>query len=180
MLLSGDEIGRTQQGNNNAFCQDNEVSWLDWQDSDQDLLRFVSELTDLRRKHTGLRWSSWSRSASGEVGMTWLKPDGTRLEGLGPEAASACAVPIDGTAFGAVDFRGADIADDDFLILLNASASTASFKLPSARSHAWQLVLDTSREHGEGFGAIADHYDMEAHSLVCFRSEFTPVTAPPG
>ncbi|HYL08472.1 MAG TPA: glycogen debranching protein GlgX [Candidatus Udaeobacter sp.] len=174
MLLAGDEIGRTQLGNNNAYCQDNEISWLDWQSADGQLLEFARRLVRLRHGHTALRRSAWSRSIGdpgSETGITWSTPEGLSIDPAGANDAAAVAALIDGTAVGAVDYRGTGIEDDDFMILINPTASGVSFQLRAPAGGGWITVVDTARDDDVDPVRAAARLTVGARSLVCLRSE---------
>jgi glycogen operon protein len=148
MLLAGDEIGRTQQGNNNAWCQDNALSWTDWSGADHVLLDFVERLARLRRALPALRDPVWARS------LVWLTPQGepmreahwhdTELRAFG------CLQPVAGADAPA----GGDPAGAALLILINGGDQPCEFVLPQGDHSRWTLRLDTSDPlHGEGAAA---------------------------
>src|SRR5690606_1960982 len=157
MLLGGDELGRTQQGNNNPFNQDNPVSWYDWDldDRRRALLRFASRLVALRKRHPALR-----RQAYYEVRPCWLRPEGagmTAPDWDDPERRSL-----------ALQLSDAGDEDEELLLLLNASRDASRFVLPPGR---WVVEVDTARpDIGEG-GEIAQAYELPPQSLalLCFR-----------
>jgi isoamylase len=150
MLLAGDELGRTQQGNNNAYCQDNELSWIDWEAAGKhaDLLEFTSSLIALRREHPVFRRR---RFFSGELGgqrdISWLTPAGTEMTGAdwGASDTRSLAVLLNGEAITEPGPRGETITDHSFLLLFNASDQPVAFTLPAASAAAgWQVVVDTA------------------------------------
>jgi isoamylase len=148
MLLGGDECGRTQRGNNNAYCQDNEISWYDWDHVDDDLLDFTRRLITLRREHPVLRRRRWfqGRSIRGSVDLGWCKPDGTEMsDDDWDDAASAPAVGIflNGDAITDRDRRGQRVTDDSFLLLFNGHADAIDWTLPKQWGQWWELVTDT-------------------------------------
>ena len=147
MLLGGDEYGRTQRGNNNAYCQDNEISWYDWDRVDDDLLEFTRRLITLRREHPVLRRRRWfqGRSIRGSVDLGWCKPDGTEMSDDDWDAAFAPAVGIflNGDAITDRDRRGQRVTDDSFLLLFNAHADAIDWTLPKQWGQWWELVTDT-------------------------------------
>jgi isoamylase len=151
MLLGGDEIGRTQRGNNNAYCQDNDVSWFDWESSDCDLLEFTRGLIRLRRDHPVFRrrrWFSGEPAPDGELpDISWHRPDGQEMaEPDWHQAdARAFAVFLNGGALRDVDHLGRPIRDDSFLLLFNAHGDAVTFALPASLPPArWQVVVDTA------------------------------------
>jgi glycogen operon protein len=139
MMLAGDELGRTQGGNNNAYCQDNPVSWLAWESADPAMCEFAATLVELRRTHPALRRISWfdgSPSTLGERDIAWLWRDGAEMTREQWEnGANRC--------FG---FRlGRDSAREAaLLVLMNAGAEDVEFVLPPAPGGAWELRLDTT------------------------------------
>jgi glycogen operon protein len=149
MLLGGDELGRTQGGNNNAYCQDNAVSWFDWERIDEDLLAYTRRLIALRREHPVFRRRRWfqGRPIRGTVDIEWLKPDGSEMSDEDWDAgfARSIGVVLDGGAIHTRDERGRPIRDDSFLLLLNAHHEAIDWTLPDA---GWDLLLDTSQPTG--------------------------------
>ncbi|MGE5290275.1 MAG: glycogen debranching protein GlgX [Micromonosporaceae bacterium] len=151
MLLAGDEIGRTQQGNNNAYCQDSEVSWVDWENQDTELLEFVQALSELRRGHPVFRrrrfFQGVSPSGDGLRDISWLTPSGRDMtdEDWNADFGKAIAVFVNGDAITEPDPRGERVTDDSFLLLFNAHSDPVAFTLPSERFGAsWEVVLDTA------------------------------------
>lgn len=150
MLLGGDEIGRTQQGNNNAYCQDNEVSWYDWQHVDHALQRFVADVIALRRQHPTFRRRQFfqGRDVRGDVAvdLAWYTLDGDEM---GEDAWAAgdlgsIAVYLGGRSI-ETGARGETITDDDVLWLVNADGEERTATLPRAQhEHHWRVVLDTA------------------------------------
>jgi glycogen operon protein len=157
MLTAGDELGRTQQGNNNAYCQDNELSWLDWGTADAELTEFVRQLIALRKRHPGFRRRSYPKPED----VTWLTPHGapmTQADWTNPESR-ALGMLLLGKQLAERDDRGAPLEDDDLLLLLNAGEEAVEFALPGA---GWQLLLDTATP-GRG---VANPYYLQPRSLA--------------
>jgi isoamylase len=151
MLLAGDELGRTQRGNNNAYCQDNKVSWVDWAEADADLLEFVQVLAGLRRDHPVFRRRRFFQgrpySDDGLGDIAWLTPSGHHMTGRDWEAGfgKAIAVFLNGDAITEPDPRGQRVVDDSFLLMFNAHSDLVTFTLPPPRFGAsWEVVLDTA------------------------------------
>jgi isoamylase len=151
MLLAGDEFGRTQHGNNNAYCQDNEVSWVDWQEADTELLEFVRALAGLRRDHPVFRrrrfFLGQSDSGDGLGDIAWLTPSGRHMTDRDWDAgfSKAIGVFLNGDAITEPDPRGQRVVDDSFLMLFNAHSDPVAFTLPPARfGKSWEVVLDTA------------------------------------
>ncbi len=163
MLLAGDEMGRTQQGNNNAYCQDNELSWVDWEGvaKHADLLGFTCELSELRRLHPVFRrrrfFSGRPAAAPGRGGeagladIVWLTPSGRAMTAADWQVgyARSLAVFLNGNAITEPAPHGEPLRDDDFLLLVNAHDEPVTFVMPPARfSAGWQIVVDTSAPGG--------------------------------
>jgi isoamylase len=154
MLCAGDEISRTQHGNNNAYCQDNVVSWVDWSllDSQRDLAEFTRALSALRRDHPVFRRRRFFRGrphgaggAEGPGDIVWLTPAGREFHDHDwRSGGKALAVFLNGDAITEPDPRGERITDDRFLLLFNAEAEAVSFMLPGVRyGREWQIAIDT-------------------------------------
>jgi isoamylase len=149
MLLGGDEIGRTQHGNNNAYCQDNEISWYDWEHADAGLLGFTQGLIDLRQQHPSFRRRRWfqGRQIHGErvTDIGWFVPDGSLMDEdkWSEQSAKAIAMFLAGDDLG-VDQRGQPMSDATFFVMLNAADNNVIFTLPEERwGKRWRLVFDT-------------------------------------
>jgi glycogen operon protein len=145
MLLAGDEFGRTQAGNNNAYCQDSEISWIDWAAAGRnaDLLKFACELIALRREHPIFRRR---RFFSGSGDITWLTPAGEPMTETDWRADGSClAVALNGEAITEPDDRGQQITDDNFLLLFNAGEQPQTFQPTSPGPAAeWEVIIDTA------------------------------------
>jgi isoamylase len=154
MLLGGDELGRTQRGNNNAYCQDNETSWYDWEHVDEPLLEFTRGLIALRREHPVLRRRRWfqGRSIRGSVDLGWFKPDGAEMCDDDWDAGSLRAVGIflNGEAITDRDRRGQRITDDSFLLLFNAHADPVDWTLPKQWGQWWEVIIETADPGRDG------------------------------
>ncbi|WP_084517211.1 glycogen debranching protein GlgX [Desulfatiglans anilini] len=155
MLLHGDEAGRTQNGNNNVYCQDNPLSWFNWEELDEDFLAFVRKLIALRKDHPVFRRRGWflGRAIHGsEVhDIGWFAPGGEQMteEAWHSASVKALSVFLNGDAILYPDAYGERVVDDSFLILFNAHQEALSFKLPGPEwGERWRPVLET----GEGWG----------------------------
>ncbi|MFN3324176.1 MAG: glycogen debranching protein GlgX [Bryobacteraceae bacterium] len=176
MLLGGDEFGRTQHGNNNGYCQDNEISWFDWKSVDGDLLEFTRKLIRFRREHPVFRRRRWfqGRPIHGDEvsDIGWYTPAGDVMseESWRSDHAKSLAVFLNGKAIPSPNPKGEPITDDSFYLLFNAHYEALDFKLPSELGHRWELVLDTdaARDSGETFddGAVVR---LEARSVALLR-----------
>ncbi|GAB3962122.1 glycogen debranching protein GlgX [Actinoallomurus acanthiterrae] len=145
MLSHGDEACRTQRGNNNAYCQDNEISWMTWSDSpEQDILRaFVRRVTELRREHAVFRRR---RFPTGDGDILWYTTNGRPMTDADWQTpyAKAITVFLDGDRIAEPDRRGEPIRDDSFLLLFNAADLDLNFVLPDTGGGMWTGVLDTA------------------------------------
>jgi glycogen operon protein len=192
MLLGGDPLGQTQRGNNNAYCQDNEISWINWElrEVDKDLLAFVQSMIALRRKHPAFHRKRFFQGraikGAGIKDILWLKPDGHEMtdEEWRVDSARCLGLFLAGEGLSEVDKRGQPVKDEDFLVLMNASHEPVPFSLPgAAEGHRWEALVDTSCEptgqpqcHHENDGA----YSLEARSLVVLVARLTSPSKPPG
>ncbi len=145
MILGGDEIGRTQQGNNNAYCQDNEISWYDWQSADEDLLDFTRRLIRLRAAHPVLRRRRFITGAMADD-LRWFTPDGSAMTDSDWRAGWTRSVMayLDGSRDPDRDDRGRPMLDDDLLLLVNGWSEPLDFTIPEVASGTtWRVELDT-------------------------------------
>jgi len=157
MLLAGDEMGRTQQGNNNAYCQDNEISWVDWAvraEDDQELLDYVRALIKLRAEHPVFRRRRFFRGQTVRGGrqrlgdIAWFTLAGEEMTGDDWDAGfvKSLTVFLNGRAISEPDRRGERIQDDSFLLLFNGSEQDLVFTIPPRRyGQRWAKALDTAR-----------------------------------
>jgi glycogen operon protein len=159
MLLGGDETGRTQRGNNNAYCQDNEISWYDWEHVEEDLTDFTRRLIAFRREHPVLRRRRWFQGLPirGSVDLGWFKPDGTEMgdEDWDTGLVRSVGVFLNGEAITDRDRRGQRVRDDSFLLLFNADSEGIDWQLPGQWGQWWEPVIETadSQREGEVFAA---------------------------
>jgi len=154
MVSGGDEMGRTQQGNNNGYCQDNEISWYDWARADTDLFEFTQALIEVRRSHPVFcrrRFfqgrSVRGRGLGGLKDIAWFKPDGQEMGDADWDTgyARSLGVFLNGQAIPDLDRRGQPIKDESFYLLFNAWDQPIDFTLPSdGWGRSWDLVLDSS------------------------------------
>jgi glycogen operon protein len=156
MLTAGDELGRTQRGNNNAYCQDNELSWVDWESADPDLLAFTRQVLRLRRAHPLFRRRTYPRPED----TSWLAPEGremTEQDWRLPFARCVGMLMI-GQRLAERDERGNPVIDDDLLLLLNAHHEAIDFRLPEGR---WTVLVETAAGK-----ASEETYCLEGRSVV--------------
>jgi glycogen operon protein len=183
MLLAGDELGRSQSGNNNAYCQDNEISWIDWEGIDPEgraLHDFVRRLLELRRKHRVLHRRRFFRGLQPANGsakdITWLAPGGRERvpeDWLDPSQRSLAFLLSGAADEYHVDASGAAEPDDSFFVVLNASDVAIDHELPRLELPCvWECVLDTAHadEDAGKSGLPGDAILVEARSVVCFVS----------
>jgi glycogen operon protein len=145
MLLGGDEMGRTQQGNNNAYCQDNEITWFDWSQPDTGLQDFTKRLIALRRAHPVFRRARFLAGTEAAE-LRWFTPSGTEMTDAdwADQNALAIALYLDGSDDPDRAADGTWLVDDDFLVLVNAWWEPLDFTLPATRPQAiWQVEIDT-------------------------------------
>ncbi|MEO8694419.1 MAG: glycogen debranching protein GlgX [Acidimicrobiales bacterium] len=149
MILGGDEIGRTQQGNNNAYCQDNEVSWFDWDNADESLCEFVSAVIALRRDHPAFRRRQFFQGRSlhgeGSVDLAWFSPEGDEMndDAWNQGDLKSLTIFIGGSSI-EQSARGEAVTDNNFLWLINASHEPVTVSLPDDQwGKRWRVVLDT-------------------------------------
>jgi glycogen operon protein len=152
MILAGDEIGRTQQGNNNAYCQDSELTWIDWEHADQDLLRFATSVLMFRRTHAVFRRPRWFQGqplwSGGVPDIAWFTPAGKEMRSDTDWAvgfAKSLMVFLNGRAIPSRGPHGEPVADNSFLLCFNAHFEPVAFTMPD-RTYGtrWQRVIDTA------------------------------------
>lgn len=156
MLLSGDELGRTQKGNNNAYCQDNELSWLDWdlQEENEALLDFTRQLIYFRRQHPVFRRRKWFQGqaihGSGVGDISWFNPDGGEMteEQWNIGFAKAIGIFLNGEAIPTRGKQGERVMDDSFMLLFNAHYEAIEFMIPPGlRQWEWSAIVNTTKPH---------------------------------
>ena len=178
MLYAGDAIGHTQLGNNNAYCQDNATSWLNWnlQPQDRDLLAFVQRMISLRKRHPVFHRRRFFQGrpikGASVKDVLWLNPSGNEIsEGEWRDPSLHClGVFLSGEGLGETDERGRELRDENFLVLLSAHHEDVGFTLPAFRAGSrWTAWMDTSREGGlrslESYDA-GTSYPLQARSMV--------------
>jgi isoamylase len=179
MLLGGDELARTQGGNNNAWCQDNEISWFDWEldDDKRELLDFARRLIYMRRHHPAFRrrffLQGTSVEGSGLPDVWWFRPDGRRMTRRDWENGEMrwLGMFLNGDELHETTSRGEPIGDESFLVLFNAHHEPVTFQLPARRFGArWKLELSTADPHAEERSfAARDPVEVESRSLLVLR-----------
>ena len=184
MLCAGDEWARSQQGNNNAYCQDNEISWLnwDWNEEQKALLEFSKKLIVLRREHPVFRRPKFfqgRRIRGSEIkDVMWFNPGGNEMsdEEWSSPFVRCLAMLLSGDTIDVLSFEGEPIRDQTFLLLINAHHETLPFVLPGEEDLEWRLVVDTAdeagfTENGKSY-ASGDDFDVEgrAMKLLCLTA----------
>ena len=180
MVCGGDERGRTQGGNNNAYCQDNEVSWLSWRTTpeEEDLVAFSRFLIRLRQRHPVFRrrrfFQGRSIRGAGVEDLSWFEPDGREMtdEAWNTHFVRALMVRLAGDEIDETDIDGRPIADDTFLLLLNASEDAILFRLPAhAPEVQWERVIDTHEsDWGRSLLLKGARYRLRSRSLALLRT----------
>jgi glycogen operon protein len=150
MLVGGDEMGRTQGGNNNAYCQDNPVSWYDWASADQSLLQFTRSLLRLRQRHPVFCRRRWFQGrpihGSGVSDIGWFTPGGVEMSDDDWQAgfAKSLGVFLNGDAIPTPNERGEKIVDQSFYVMFNAHHQALTFTLPEEKwGNRWTELLNT-------------------------------------
>jgi glycogen operon protein len=181
MLRGGDEFGATQQGNNNAYCQDNEISWLDWKHGEHErrLRDFSAKLIHLRQEHPIFRQPRFfqGRDLRGEgvKDITWIDASGAEMsdEAWRADFAKIIGVMLSGDSLVVRDFFGNTIRDDTFLLFFNAHHEDFAICLPGEENVQWRLLIDTADEAGFVAGAPmfngAQEHTMTARSFCLFE-----------
>jgi glycogen operon protein len=170
MLCGGDEIGRSQQGNNNAYCQDSEISWYDWQHADQALLGFTRGLIRLRSEHPVFcrrRWFQGRSIRGSDVGdIGWFTPGGTEMSDQDWQTgfAKSLGLFLNGDAIHTLDEHGQRVVDDSFYVMFNAHSEAVEFVLPESKwGEQWTIAFDTS--------TTPDHVDVDATGRALVAAE---------
>ena len=180
MLLGGDEMGRTQQGNNNAYCQDNEISWYNWENIDQELLQFTRRLIGFRLHHPVFRRRRWFQGRSIHGSQTsdiaWFTLEGKQMdeENWGEGFAKSLAIYLNGQSIPNPNPRGDPVSDGNFYLIFNAHHEPLNFTLPHAFwGENWVKILDTTWGWMEEEALIeaGGNFDVQDRSVVLLRQE---------
>jgi glycogen operon protein len=175
MLLMGDELGRTQHGNNNAYCQDNEISWVDWSHVDHGLLDYTRRLIEFRRRHPNFRRRRWfqGRPIRGAPDIAWLKSDGKPMtdQDWTSKHARGLGVFLNGNGIPGHDERGRTVVDQSFFVLFNGHMRTVYWALDPGFGDSWMQVFDTDRLEAGGDGQpVSGRAMARARSVVVLES----------
>ncbi|SDB79958.1 glycogen operon protein [Raineyella antarctica] len=187
MIAHGDELGRTQRGNNNGYCQDNEITWVDWQlgDMERELLTFTRRVVALRRDHVVFHRRRFlagnvEHGMEGALGeIAWYRPNGEHMtdEDWVKEHARSVLMFLNGEAIPESDVRGARVIDDSFMVAFNAHFEDITFTLPDGHRDGWVVELDTSSDRA-GLAALVeemptmvpgDEFTVAARSVIVLR-----------
>lgn len=179
MIVAGDEISRTQKGNNNAYCQDNEISWIDWDNKDKELLAFVQKLVAFRKSHPIFSRRRWFQGQAvkgrGLNDISWFLPEGLEMtdENWQHSFARSLGVYLNGKGIRTKDARGRSVIDDSFYIIFNAHYEPIGFKLPPASyGKTWHKALDTATKYFKKDQEMAPESVVvaEGRSIVILQS----------
>ncbi|MGJ1193972.1 glycogen debranching protein GlgX [Sphingobacterium siyangense] len=180
MLVAGDEQGRTQQGNNNAYCQDNEISWLNWANVDVSLLDFTKKLIHFRREHPVFCRRKWFQGlpirGTGVEDIVWFLPDASEMDDhhWQEDYARSLAVFLNGAGIRSVDTDGKKIVDANFYLIFNAYWEDVTYTLPGENYGAgWFKILDTNNDTIESLGnySAGDSILVPSRSILLFQSQ---------
>jgi len=182
MLVAGDEMGRTQKGNNNAYCQDNEISWLDWENKDESLAEFTSALIHLRLQHPVFcryKWFKYEPVNGKEVkDIEWFLPEGDVMteKNWTSDNARSLGIFLSGEGIHSRDEKGREIKDDNFYLMFNGHNDQLEFKLPSEKwGKKWATVVDTHHDFAsleDGMKFPPGHNVLvEGRSVILLRSK---------
>jgi isoamylase len=183
MLVAGDELDRSQAGNNNAYCQDNEMSWVGWNPGERGhhLLALARRLIRLRRSHPVFQRRRFFQGrpirGSGVKDIVWLKPDGGEMTDVEWQQSHArcLGVYLSGDGLSENDERGRPVADYSFILLFNAHHETIPFQLPAlADNPRWLVVLDTTHQGGLTRGGVIEPggtYPLGGRSLALLQQQ---------
>jgi glycogen operon protein len=183
MLAHGDEMGRTQQGNNNVYCQDNPISYVDWKDARRHwaLTEFTQQVSKLRREHPVFRRRRFFkgrpiRGTGALSDIAWFTPSGYEMTEEDWEVGFAMSVTVflNGQAISEPDARGHRVVDDSFLLLFNAHHENLKFTIPRASyGGAWEVVLDTSAPYVDDVPLVKAGASLlvDARTLLVLRRD---------
>ncbi len=179
MLVAGDELGRTQNGNNNAYCQDNETSWVDWENTDRHLLSFTQKLIAFRKQHPVFCRRKWFQGRAvkgrGLEDISWFLPEGSEMTDSHwqHDFAKSLGVFLNGKRIHSRDSKGRQALDDSFYIIFNAHHEPLEFRLPPVDyAKSWYVVLDTSGRSFVKSNPVGPEVLVNAggRSVLVFRS----------
>jgi isoamylase len=185
MISHGDELGRTQNGNNNGFCQDNEITWVHWDKADTELMEFTRSVAALRAAHPVFRRRRFfnglpvrRRGTDGQPDISWFRPDGSEMsdDDWGSGFGKSVAVYLNGQGIPELDARGQRVTDDSFFLCFNAHHEPIEFTLPPGEfGRAWVPVIDTSIETVGSAANPEDRQPVPAGNAVQVAARATVV-----
>jgi isoamylase len=185
MISHGDELGRTQNGNNNGFCQDDEITWVHWDKADTELMEFTRSVSALRAAHPVFRRRRFfnglpvrRKGTDGQPDISWFRPDGSEMsdEDWGSGFGKSVAVYLNGQGIPELDARGQRVTDDSFFLCFNAHHEPIEFTLPPVEfGRAWVPVVDTSSETVGSTANSEDQQPIQAGSGVQVAARATVV-----
>ena len=192
MVLHGDELGRTQDGNNNTYCQDNELSWINWDTMDGPLTEFVAAVTHLRHDHPSFRRSEFFDGRPVEMDaddtgrpmpdIAWLTTDGAPLKPADWDEplSRSFGMWLNGNGIAGVDMRGRPITDVNFIVYFNSNPEPVKVKLPPVRyGRQWEEVIDTAGKYADGqIRKARTSIVLEGKSMVVLRAYEAPEEEP--
>ncbi|KUG62187.1 MULTISPECIES: glycogen debranching protein GlgX [Kocuria] len=192
MVLHGDELGRTQDGNNNTYCQDNELSWINWETMDGPLTEFVAAVTHLRHDHPSFRRSEFFDGRPVEMDaddtgrpmpdIAWLTTDGAPLKPADWDEplSRSFGMWLNGNGIAGVDMRGRPITDVNFIVYFNSNPEAVKCKLPPVRyGRLWEEVIDTAGKYADGqIRKARSSIVLEGKSMVVLRAYEAPEEEP--
>ncbi|MBZ5740959.1 glycogen debranching protein GlgX [Nocardioides mangrovi] len=190
MLLHGDELGRTQQGNNNTYAQDNEISWVHWDEADKPLIEFTAAVSRLRRDHPTFRRKRFFTGGTVRVpdggdgdrlnDIVWLHLDGRPMEDEDwDDGAKAIGMYLNGHGIAGLDERGQKIVDDHFLLYFNADGPADVTLPPDEYADGWDVVIDTGGSADEAETRTAGStFAIASRSVVVLREHREPKVEP--
>jgi glycogen operon protein len=191
MLLHGDELGRTQQGNNNTYAQDSELSWVHWEAADQPLVEVTAAVTRLRAEHPTFRRKRFFTGETVRTGegerlddIVWLHPDGRPMadgdwgDGEQQDAPRVLGMYLNGHGIAGADARGGRILDDHFLLYFNAGGTCEVTLPPAEYAEAWDLVIDTGGSASDDAHPAGTTVPLAERSTLVLREHAPAATVP--
>ncbi|MEP6853171.1 MAG: hypothetical protein ABJA87_11015, partial [bacterium] len=191
MLCHGDELGRTQRGNNNGYCQDNEITWIDWDSADTELIDFTRTISALRKQHPVFRRRRFfdgrpvrRRGTDPLPDIGWFRPDGSQMseQDWGSGFGRAIAVYLNGDGIPDRDTRGDRVKDDTFLVCFSAHDAEIDFTLPAAEyGSRWSVAVDTAEAKTAEGGPVdaGQTVSVKPRAIVVLRRLAVMEDAPP-
>jgi glycogen operon protein len=179
MIVAGDELSKTQGGNNNAYCQDNEISWINWKEADANLLTYTKKLIHFCKRHPVFNRRKWFKGQPykgvGLEDIAWFRTDGMEMSEANwrEDFAKTLGIFLNGKAIPSPGPKGEKIMDDNFFLIFNAYHDKLTFKLPPQKfGRKWMKVLDTSQNYLEETGDVysaGKTIEVEGRSVVLLK-----------